>query len=120
MTFSRQAVGGHLQNEMILNSPDIDYLSAPQSYWGPARKIGGSGQSRGLVESTILHKKLWLDEMDQNSYKAGPNATFATTKEQDIATIRRNLAQAITRGVVIGFMILGHFGTVDGGMILHY
>ena len=107
MTFSRQAVGGHLQNEMILNSPDIDYLSAPQSYWGPARKIGGSGQSRGLVESAMLHKKLWLDEMDQNSYKGGPNATFATTKEQDIAIIRRNLAQAITRGVGYWFYDFG-------------
>jgi hypothetical protein len=60
MTFGRQASGGHLQEQMILNSPHIDYLSAPQSYWGGARQIGGSGQARGLIESALLHNKLWL------------------------------------------------------------
>jgi len=110
MTFSRQAAGGHLQHEMILNTPYIDYLSAPQSYWGGARKPGGSGQSRGLVESAILHKKLWLDEMDQNSYKGGPfNAGFTTTREQDIGIIRRNLAQAITRGGSYWFYDFGPY-----------
>ncbi|HVY73465.1 MAG TPA: hypothetical protein VG890_01465, partial [Puia sp.] len=99
MTFGRQAAGGHLKQGMILNCPDIDYLSAPQSYWGGARKVGGSGQSRGLVESAVLHGKLWLDEMDQNSYKGGPfNSGVFTTREQDVAMIRRNLAQAFTRG----------------------
>ena len=29
--------------------------------------MGGSGNSRGLVESTLLHGKLWLDELD-NGY----------------------------------------------------
>jgi hypothetical protein len=40
MTFNRQATGGHLEIEKILNSPYIDYLSAPQSYYGPARALG--------------------------------------------------------------------------------
>ena len=64
MTFGRQAAGGHLAVERILNCPTIDYLSAPQSYWGPTQNAGGSGNSRGLVESTLLHGKLWLDELD--------------------------------------------------------
>lgn len=110
MTFSRQAAGGHLQEQMILNSPYIDYLSAPQSYWGGARKPGGSGQSRGLVESANMHNKLWLDEMDQNSYKGGPfNAGFTTTRVQDVGIIRRNLAQAITRGAGYWFYDFGPY-----------
>ncbi|MEI6107508.1 MAG: hypothetical protein WCR49_10900 [Opitutae bacterium] len=64
MTFCRQAAGGHLAIERILNCPTIDYLSAPQSYWGPTQNAGGSGNSRGLIESTQLHGKLWLDELD--------------------------------------------------------
>ena len=67
MTFNRQTVGGHLFVEPILDSPYIDYLAAPQTYWGDSRKVGGSGNSRGLVESTLLHGKLWLDELD-NGY----------------------------------------------------
>lgn len=110
MTFGRQASGGHLFEQMILNSPYIDYISAPQSYWGGARGIGGSGQSRGLIESALLHNKLWLDEMDQSSYKGGPfGQNLNTTKEQDVHIIRRNLAQAITRGAGYWFYDFGPY-----------
>jgi hypothetical protein len=67
MTFCRQAIGGHIFLERILNCPDIDYLSAPQTYWEASRKSGGSGNSRGVIESALLHGKLWLDELD-NGY----------------------------------------------------
>lgn len=110
MTFGRQASGGHLFEQMILNSPYIDYISAPQSYWGGARQLGGSGQSRGLIESAVLHKKLWLEEMDQSSYKGGPfGQDVKTTREQDVPIIRRNLAQAITRGGGYWFYDFGQY-----------
>lgn len=64
MTFCRQAAGGHIFIERILNCPTIDYMSAPQSYWGATQNAGGSGNSRGVIESAILHGKLWLDELD--------------------------------------------------------
>lgn len=64
MTFNRQTVGGHLYIRQILESPYIDYLAAPQTYWEESRKAGGSGNSRGIIESTLLHGKLWLDEID--------------------------------------------------------
>jgi hypothetical protein len=64
MTFCRQAAGGHIFIERILNCPTVDYLAAPQSYWGAAQLAGGSGNSRGVIESAILHGKLWLDELD--------------------------------------------------------
>jgi hypothetical protein len=72
MTFCRQASGGHLFVERILNCPYIDYLAAPQSYWGPTQNAGGSGNSRGVIESTILHHKLFLDEVD-NGHLAQPS-----------------------------------------------
>jgi hypothetical protein len=110
MTFSRQAAGGHLEHEMILKTPYVDYLSAPQSYWGGARRPGGSGQARGLIESANLHGKLWLDEMDQNSHKGGPfNAGFLPTRDQDVGIIRRNLAQAMTRGAGYWFYDFGPY-----------
>ena len=64
MTFCRQASGGHLFIERILNCPYIDYLAAPQSYWGETRGLGGSGNSRMVIESAMLHGKLCLDEVD--------------------------------------------------------
>ncbi|GAB4019909.1 hypothetical protein [Spirosoma koreense] len=67
MTFNRQTVGGHLFIKQVLDSPYIDYLSAPQTYWPDSRKAGGSGNSRGIIESTLLHGKLWFDEID-NGY----------------------------------------------------
>lgn len=110
MTFNRQASGGHLVEQMILREPSIDYISAPQSYWGGARHIGGSGQTRGLIESALLHGKLWLDEMDQSSYKGGPfGQSFKTTREQDVAIIRRNLAQSMTRGAGYWFYDFGPY-----------
>ncbi len=67
MTFNRQTVGGHLFIKQILESKYIDYLAAPQTYWGESRNAGGSGNSRGIIESTLLHGKLWMDEID-NGY----------------------------------------------------
>jgi hypothetical protein len=100
--FGRHAVGGHLQMERILNSPYIDYLSGPMSYNSFCREMGGSGQSRGIIDAVRLHGKLWLDEQDENTYlhASGSNEyrNFKTTLPEDIAYIRRALAEAYTRG----------------------
>ena len=92
MTFCRQASGGHLFIERILNCPYIDYLSAPQSYWEETQNAGGSGNSRGVVESALLNGKLWLDELD-NGHLAKPPAADAArsngnfdTKYQPVAS----------------------------------
>lgn len=78
MMFSRQAVGGHLCVSKILDSPHIDFLSAPFSYYGKARAVGGTGQSRGIVEACLLRGKLWMTEQDQE------------TGIREIATIKNN------------------------------
>lgn len=77
MTFGRQAAGGHLAIERVLKCPTLDYLSAPQSYWGSTQPAGGSGNSRGIVESTLAHGKLWLDELDNGNLQKKPGGDAA-------------------------------------------
>ena len=113
MMFGRHAAGGHLQMERILNSPYIDYLSAPMSYNGFSREIGGSGQSRGMLDACRMHNKLWLDEMDQNTHLGGLYTTVKTTLSDDVTLLRRNLAQAFTRGMGQWFYDFGP-NTVTG------
>lgn len=116
MMFSRQATGGHLEMDRMLRSPYIDYFSAPQSYWGGAREMGGSGQSRGLIESCHLHKKLWLEEMDQATRvnSASPESEsdkiqpgMAEAINDDITIMTRNLAHPFARGAGLWFYDFG-------------
>lgn len=106
--FGRPQTGGHLALQRVLNSPWVDYLSAPQAYGKQFRDVGGSGQPRGLPESLRLHGKLLLDEMDQEppSYKKeGPD--FAALHGDSIATLRRNVAQTHTQGHGLWFYDFG-------------
>lgn len=107
--FGRQATGGHLQVERVLNSPYVDYLSAPMSYWGSAHGFGGSGHSRGVLGSAFRHGKLWLDEMDQNTHLHTDKEfkTSDSTLEDDVARVRRNVAQSYTRGMGLWFYDFG-------------
>jgi hypothetical protein len=97
--FGRQAAGGHLDIARILRSPEIDYLSGPQTYQPYSREIGGTGMSRGLPESCALHGKLWLDEMDQPTHlgTAG-DRSFSCTLPDAVSLLRRNVAHPLLRG----------------------
>lgn len=111
--FGRQAAGGHLELERVLAASQVDYLSAPQSYYAPARAPGGSGQSRGLVESCTAHGKLWLDEMDQATFLGHPDhLDFHSTLEQDLAILPRNIAHGVLRGGGLWYYDFGpHFSS---------
>ena len=63
----REAMGGHLEVERLLNSPWVDYFAGPTSYNRLSREAGGSGLERGIVRSALLRGKLWFDEID-NGY----------------------------------------------------
>ncbi|QHV96005.1 hypothetical protein [Spirosoma endbachense] len=111
MTFNRQTVGGHLFIRQILDSPYIDYLSAPQTYWPDSRKAGGSGNSRGIIESTLLHGKLWLDEID-NGYLHAKNdfENIRYTERYDSTyanIIRRCALLPLMRGIGYWFYDFG-------------
>jgi hypothetical protein len=101
-TFSKQAAGGHLLVQEVLDNPDIDYLAGPQSYYDPSRKLGGSGLSRSLLESIRLHDKLWLDEVDNGALQVNRARDFVRSDElQDtnyLQILRRSLAFPVLRG----------------------
>lgn len=111
MTFCRQATGGHLFVERILNSPYIDYLSAPQSYWGASRDLGGSGNSRAVIESGLLHQKLWLDEVDNGFLQQ--NSAFdnirITTKPDPayVPVMQRSALYPLMRGTGLWYYDFG-------------
>lgn len=111
MTFNRQTVGGHLFIKQILESPYIDYLSAPQTYWPDSRKAGGSGNSRGLIESTLLHGKLWLDEIDNGYLHAKTDYDNIRYKERFDSTyaniMQRCVELPLMRGIGFWFYDFG-------------
>ncbi len=97
--FGRMAAGGHLCEQKILQSEYIDCLCAPQAYDGNLRQVGGAGASRGMLESAMLHKKLWLDEMDQPVHTGtvmGGMPVYPVYESKQI--LRRNTMYPIVKG----------------------
>ena len=106
--FGRPQTGGHLQLQRVLQSPWVDYLSAPQAYGAAFRNIGGSGQPRGLPESMRLHSKLLLDEMDQEPFSwLKPKEQAAALLGDSVAAMRRNVTQTYTQGHGLWFYDFG-------------
>lgn len=105
--FGRPQTGGHLQLQQVLNSPWVDYLSAPKAYGATFRNIGGSGQPRGLPESIRLHGKLLLDEMDQEPPVFKKEDKSGALLSDSVAVLRRNLAQTHTQGHGLWFYDFG-------------
>ncbi len=109
--FNRQVTGGHLELHKILQSPHVDYLSAPQAYGTLYRDMGGSGITRALIETIRLNGKLFLDEMDETpSWKWQNNVDTAfqlTDVPADIALIRRNVLESFTRGAGLWYYDFG-------------
>lgn len=113
--FGRETVGGHLELQQLLESPYIDYLSAPAAYYPQVKEIGDPYRPRSLIHSVFLHGKLWLDEMDQqpplvplkyNSYQLN--------LQKSIALTRRNVLATYTQGMGLWFYDFGPSG-FNGG-----
>jgi hypothetical protein len=109
--FNRQATGGHLELPRLLQSPHVDYLSAPQAYGELFRDMGGTGITRALIESVRLNGKLFLDEMDQApSWYWQNNVDIAfrlRDVEADKAILRRNVLESYTRGAGLWYYDFG-------------
>ncbi len=125
MTFARQAAGGHLAIERILNCPTIDYLSAPQSYWGATQNAGGSGNSRGVIESAALHGKLWLDEMDNGNLQTktalDPARSSGKFDPHYVSVMQRSALYPLMRGIGLWYYDFGpreSFGWWDNPVYL--
>lgn len=106
--FGRAATGGHLCEEIVLGSPYVDYLSAPQAYTRALREVGGAGASRGLLDSARINGKLWLDEMDQPTHRGtllGGMPVYDL--DTSVQILRRNIASPFVRGQGLWFYDFG-------------
>lgn len=103
-TFGRQAAGGHLQLQRILNAESIDYLSGPQAYGPESIKLGDPYRSRSLITSVRLHNKLWLDEMDvEPRIPLIKSSNYDLRVQESVADVRRNTAFTYTKGMGLWF-----------------
>lgn len=106
--FGRSAAGGHLSEQTILRSEYIDCLCGPQGYDKNLRNIGGSGSSRGMLESAFIHGKLWLDEMDQPEHTGtvmGGMPVYPPFESKQI--LRRNSLFPILNGAGLWYYDFG-------------
>lgn len=108
--FGRAATGGHLAEEIVLSSPYIDYISAPQAYNHNLRNIGGAGVSRGLLESIKIHDKLLLDEVDHPTHTGTIMAGMKTyPKYESHQILRRNILSSYLSGMGFWYYDFGPY-----------
>lgn len=113
--FGRDAAGGHLQFQRVLNSPYVDYLSGPGTYYPNAVHMGEPYRSRSLINSVTLHHKLWLDEMDQQSPLLPlKDTTYQESVQKSVAQVRRNVMFTLSKGQGLWFYDFGPSG-FNGG-----
>ncbi len=106
------ATSGHYALRRVLNSPDIDVLCSPISYFD--RGPGQSAPSMTAAESVALAGKLWLNEDDTHTYLATGgqpgSADHVTTIEETNHELTRNVAQEAMRNFGTWWMDLGATG----------
>lgn len=109
------ATSGHYAFRRILNSPDIDVLCSPISYFdrGPA----GSAPAMSAAESVALAGKMWLNEDDTATYLSTGQAPGWMERARDLqetnAELARNVAQESLRHFGTWWMDLGATGWFD-------
>ena len=121
--------GGYLAAQMVIASPDIDYIAAPYTYQpgnavdehgnrvtmvdgagnrlGHARGVAGDGAYRVPVESMRRHGKLVIVEMDPSTCRdtaayrvtGGHGGIGSNTPEGSLRILRRDLGGVFASGV---------------------
>ena len=108
--FGKAAAGGHLSEEIVLNSGYVDFMCAPQAYGKINREIGGPALSRGIIGSARMHGKLWLDERDQPThYGTHDPGMIAYPKPESIYNNRAHVLQSFIRGAGMWFYDFGRY-----------
>lgn len=94
MHIDNAAYTGHLAIDKLLNSPYIDFLAAPKSYYR-----NGVGEPGGTLSATksINRKKIWLDELDNGTHLSsefikGEFESFAETQTIYWRELAKNLS----------------------------
>ena len=109
------ATAGHYALRRALNSPDIDVLCSPISYFD--RALRESGPAMTAAESVALAGKLWLCEDDTATHLSTgvfPGHTERTSNLADTnALLVRNVAHEALRNFGTWWMDLGASGWFD-------
>ena len=114
--YNSPAASGHYALKKVLNSPDIDILCAPISYFD--RGLNGSGPVMSSAESIIASGKFWINEDDTRTYL---NTNFQDHQryggldnlEQTQSVLLRNATQSAIRG--LGTWWMDHGAGTGGG-----
>jgi hypothetical protein len=103
---------GHYALRRVLDSPDIDVLCSPISYFD--RGLGGGAPSMTVAESVALAGKMWLNEDDTATYLSSGDAPGSRDRVTNVAEtneeLARNVAQASLRNFATWWMDLGASG----------
>ena len=93
------AEGWHLENEAILDSPDVDFQSSPYVYGDFIRRAGEPQYARCLLESLRSRGKLALMEADNStSFSGSPYCSYSKTVDEDRAILARDFSQTLCWG----------------------
>jgi len=105
-------ISGHYALRRVLDSPDIDVLCAPISYYD--RQWLGTGAAMPTAESVGLAGKLWLNEDDTRTHHSTEQAYGQVADlNQSRHVMLRNTAQAAIRGFGTWWMDLMGEGWYD-------
>ena len=108
----RQAPSGHYALRRVLDSPDIDVLCSPISYFD--RGLGQGAPSMTAAESIALAGKMWLNEDDTATHLSSGDAPGSRDRVKSIdetnQELTRNVAEASLRNFATWWMDLGATG----------
>ena len=103
---------GHYALRRVLDSPDIDVLCSPISYFD--RGLGGSAPAMTAAESVALAGKMWLYEDDTSTYlstgEPPGSRDRVKTLEDTNSQLVRNVAQCALRNFGTWWMDLTRTG----------
>lgn len=94
-------------NDEILDSPYIDFEMSPCCYNSEFRKVGGSQMVRCLEATYRLRNKICIMEADSRTYLANKGSKFVDDLQGSLATLSRDLAQALGYGCAYWYYDFG-------------
>lgn len=99
------AYTGWLGYERLLNSPYIDFMAAPKSYY--RTEAGEPGGTLGPAQS-INRKKLWMDELDNRTHLAqGMEFNKSNNMDETRTVMWREFSKNMSHGSGFWWMDLG-------------
>lgn len=112
---SYPADGQTVEYDLVLSSPNIDFLSSPYCYSPLARKPGGDGQMRIISAPFNRYGKLAFFEEDSRTHLAGaPHVLDAATPEESVAILKRNLGICLINRIGLQFNNGGDYWNIRG------